>query len=363
MAYTIEIYNLNPVNGVFTLIDVITSFQKLTYFNAVTTAGACQFDLNVYDPKSSAQNLIRFKNHICIKDSGIIRWFGYISNINFKFTSTQDYVTVLGTTMLGHFKTRYTNQIQSYPNAVEQTSIITDIINTVQNRVNGNLGITLGTIPTTGINITATYEYAEVATLLTNFAIKPQGCEFNFVPTTNSTGIVTGIVFNMFYTKMGSVRNDLPPIQLGANGNIKQIAGKTYLDIVNNVIGIGSGTGESIYNYTVAIAGSQSTYTRKEYILTHKEISNNAQLQTLVNGYINPLAAENFQYDIDMYPNLSPNISQYSLGDSLFLNFSMPNNPNFFLNFTNKQARVIELSITVNQEGVSYPTPKLSFNN
>lgn len=353
--YVLEIYRLNVSAGTFTRIDVITTFKNLTFYNKLSGIGGARFELAVQDLKATRENLTRYRNQVVIKRYGQVVWFGPITDWNIEYTDVAGTITVDCNSYLFHLNARYTDKLKNYP-AQDISLIADDLINTIQARTNGNLGITLGSTPTS-ITRDMTYEYKSIADCLIELSDLVGGFDFDFTPIVDSNGLFTGTYFNTYPTKLGSTRRDLPVLTLGQN--IKKISLKNAQDIFNSSIAEGSGTGESVPTSQLDYGTSQQTYTRRETILSLKDASLASTVGYYNAAYLNMTSVEQLTLDIDLYQNRGITFTDLNLGDILYIT-SHIGQPDSLLYFTKYEGRIIEINITVDAQGAETLTPRFN---
>jgi hypothetical protein len=356
--YVIEIYGLNASTGAFSRLDSITTFKNLSYFNKLNGVGGCRFELAVQDPKATQSNLVRFKNHVVIKRFGGIVWVGPITSVNGDYTNVTGNLVIDCSTVLAHFNKRFTAKLLNYTNTNIGT-IASGLITTVLARTNGLLGITVGS-STGNITRSRTYEYKSVSQALIELSQLIGGFDFDFSPTVDTSNRLTGIVFNTYANRSGSVRSDLNPLSLGKN--IKQIAFRTSQDIENNSIAEGAGTGENVIFSTLDYGASQLGYTRREVILSLKDASLVETVGYYNQTYLNQASVERYLMDLELYQDKEPSYGTYGLGDILILNVNLGQTDGY-VNFNNKQCRVIEIAVTVDSQAAEVIVPRVEVIN
>lgn len=350
MDYSLEIYRLNVVDQVFELIDVIDTFQDLTYVSRLDGIGPAQFKLSIQDPKASSSNLIRYRNQVAIKRNGSVVWFGPIVDIDIDYTGIIGNIIVSCNDYLSHFSTRFTDKLQSFVEE-EQTEIAWDVINTTQNRQNGTLLVNQGSTAT-GVLRSLTAEREETATFLSTLAQRINGFDFMFNPVVVDSR-VESVDFDVYYPYKGNLLTTIVPFTVGLGGNVQSIKAKTVSDLRNAGIAEGSGTGdtlESVLDY----GSLQQSYTRREVVLSEKDVSTPSELTSRLEAYLNPQSVEQLILDITLYPGKTPTFDDIALGDILNANIQLFD----YLNYVG-QVRILEISVNVDQQGTETVNPKL----
>lgn len=348
--YTVEIYSLNPVTQVFTRIDIIETFTQLQFFTRLDGIGGCIFNLAIQDPKATAANLTRYKNQIAIKREGTVVFFGPITKVSGRYQNVKGDLSIEANTYLQHLRARFSDVLTQYT-GVQQCTIAWNLINLVQSRTNGGLGITQGASPTSTTR-DRTYEYSEIGQAIIDLSGVINGFDFSFDPTVDSYGMVTGVVFNCYYPYTGMLRNDLPKLTIGTN--VHSIDFRTDGELQNSGIGLGSGTGEVITS-TLDFGISQQAYTRRELIDSQKSVSVPSTLSAILSAHLTDSSAESFLCDLTIKQDTPPSFGDYSLGDTLVLDLQKGE----YLNVVG-YGRVIELNVQVDNQGAETVTPKLS---
>ena len=354
--YAIELYQIDLANNKFVRIDMLSTFKNLQYFSVLNDKGGASFDLNLYDPKATQTNLTRWKNQVVIKRYGVPVWFGPIVKVSGDYTNTNGYLTVECNDYLSHLSFRNTAKNVNYTQ-IEQCLIAWNLINDSQSLTNGSLFITKGTSPTSILR-DRTYQYGTISNLLSNLTQVIGGFDFMFTPTLDANGLLTGVVFNCYYPGVGNIRTDLPPLEIGTN--VKDFQFRTDGDLTNSDTFEGGGTGSTIIS-TSSLAGSQLAYTRRENYQSIKDVVVQSTLDEKLTQYLTANAVENYLMNIQLYADTHPGYGEFSLGDTLNLNLNIANSGGY-VNFQ-KQARVIELAVQVDELMNETLIPKLSIVN
>lgn len=356
MRYVIEIYKLDVINEEFTRLASITTFQNLSFYNKLNGIGGASFQLNVFDPVASQEILTRYRNQVVIKREGVIVWFGPITNVFCTFNDVHGFVIVDCQSYFSHLKQRQTAKLVTYT-GIAQGTIAWTLINTTQTLTNGTLLITQG-LTTTGTLRDRGYEYKNIADAITDLSNVIGGIEFDFTPLQGGDGRLTGVEFNTYNPRIGSLRTDLNPISIS---NTKKVSLKTDNTIINTITGEGAGTGESVFVETQSNTTSQTDYTRREDILSVKDVSIPTTLSNKITADLNKYSVEQYILDIELYPDVEPVYGSYILGDSLKVDIALVNNMGVesqYVKFKG-EARIIELAVDIDSNGKESITPKL----
>lgn len=350
--YVIEIYRINVDSAVFERIDIIETFQGLTFFNKLNGIGAARFSLDIKDPKATRDNLTRYRNQVVIKRNDVIEWFGPITNVSFEIRDVKGSYSIECNTYMYHLVDRYTDKLKIYNSNLQQSALVWDLINTTQNRTNGTLLITQGNNPTHTTK-NDTFERKSIAYAIMDLSDNLSGFDFDFSAEVDSGNKLSSVSFNYQYPRLGSIRNDLPPIRLGEN--IYAFKGKTKDTIYNQGYSEGAGTGENVITSDLSFGASQQAYTRREILRPEKDITLPSTLSAKLNAYLTQTSVEKFDIDISLKDGTQPSFGDYSLGDFLILDIELGG----YLDL-NQYARVNEISVDVGNEGDETITPKIN---
>jgi len=352
MSYEIEIYKLDVITGNFSRIDVITTFQGLSFYNKLSGISACQFTLNVYDGKATATNLTRYVNQAVVKRDGEIEFIGPIARVTGDYSNVAGSIKVQCYSYLAHLAERYTDKLKQYSD-VEQCDLAWDLVDSVQSRTAGQLGIVEGTTPNS-VTRDRTYEYSEIAHALINLSNVINGFDFSFDTTVDSDNKLSTVVFNCFYPYRGTVRDDLQTLKIGDNAH--RVVFTTKTDLLNSGIAEGAGTGTPIIT-TKNFFHLQEAYTRRELILQRKDISVRSTLELRLEADLTADSVEGYDLDITTMDDKKPVFSDYHVGDILLYDLAVEGSGGY-VDFKGR-ARVIELAVSVDQVGAETVTPKL----
>jgi hypothetical protein len=315
MKYEIEFYKIDVENSQFVFLGSTTSYKSLTFANRLNDIGAASFSLNLLDPTCNTRLIKRFTNQVVIKKGNSVQFVGPIIDYSGTYDDNGGYLDVFCASYLYHLTTRYTAALKTYT-ATEQSTIAWDLIDTVQSRTNGYLGIEEGTLTTTGVTRDRTYEYFKVAGALINLSNVLQGLDFNFTATLDGDNKLESIKFNTFYP-LGSLRTNLPPLTVGENIKLKTFKSRTRLH--NSIIGVGAGLVDPITSTEESVA-FQKAFTRREYILDEPDVSVQGTLDDKVKFYLNEESSDKLSIMIRLYQDKVPTLGQVFCGDSLKLN-------------------------------------------
>lgn len=357
--YQLEVYRLDVENQTFRKLDILENYKDLRYAKVNNNIGSAKFKLNIFDPKATSTNIIRYSNYIAIKRNGVYEWVGQIVDYETNFSDVGGEISVECATPLFSLKDTFTEAIKIYDE--QNISLIAwDLINEQQNKTNGWLGFTQGSLAT-AVSRPAKYEYKSRGDAITELSRRLGGFDFLISPKTDSSGILTSFEFSTIYPRRATLRRDLN-FELGKN--IDRIAFRTSSPIYNQGLVIGQGTGESIPVYDLGYESSQKAFTRRELVLTQKDTSNPALLSKYLETILNESSSENVQMQLVLYGDAFPRYGQYNIGDVIFVTAKLKNrdgsvNEKSLLNFEKKAVRIVEIEVSVDDQEVEYIIPKV----
>ncbi len=314
MKYQIEFYRLDVESQEFEYLGNTTSYKGLSFANRLNDLGGATFQLNLLDSTCNARNLRKYVNQVAIKKGNTVQFFGPIVDIAGEYDEDGGYADIQCASYLYHLRSRYTDASKTYTGA-EQSTIAWDLIDTVQGRDNGFLGIQEGTLTTTGVTRDRTYEYGRVSHLLVNLSNVINGLDFSFTPILDGNNKVTHVNFNTHYP-LGSLRTDMAALQIGENIKLKNF--KTQSPLHNKITGIGAGLVDPITS-TAENTSLQKAIGRREHIIDKRDISIQDTLDERVNTYLNEESVDRLGVMISLYPDRTPALGEVGLGDRLNL--------------------------------------------
>lgn len=351
--YSLELYNIDTVNGGYERTAEIFSVDDLSYTKVLNDAGSMSFSLNVFNPAANPDLFLPGRTNIHVKrNGGSTGWFGPLEDIDVEFESNSGKVTFTAKTYEQHLKYRLTEGTVVYSQR-DASIIAASLIQTVQARTNGQLNITTGTLPTVGTT-SDTLEYQEILDALRNQSNNVVGYDFDMTPTFDSNNLVSGVQFNMYKGK-GILLNNLPPVTLK---RLEWFSGSKYKPFFNYAWFTGAGTGDKVITVTSQNSSSQQGYTRRETLRKDSGNVSAVNLQAAADTYIAgnsvPKNTINVKLDPEVYP-----VGSINVGDIINLSIYKANT---FLDFQGT-ARVSELTVQVDDNGKETIIPRLNFNN
>ena len=349
---TLDIYRIDVEGEKFEKIDEIITNKNFQCTRVLNGVGGLMTDLNIFDKKATQSNLQRFRNQIAVRRDGVIIWWGPLVKVSGNMDNISGNITLEGSEYLYHLQKRKTDKLVQYVNE-DQEDIAWDLINDVQNRTNGTLLINRGSYGTS-VSISKDYEYAEISDSIQKLANVVDGFDFSLDPVLDANNLIESVDFNCYYPMLGSVRNDLQKLEIGVN--VKKIGFVTNSELVNSGIAEGQGTGTTPIS-TLDYEASQRGYTRREVYQSYKDESLASVLSLYLSAYLNRQSVEGFDINVELMPNRIPTLEQLVLGDILNVDFKVEGSGGYF--DIKNQARVIEISVTIDENGVEKVIPKL----
>lgn len=344
----IEIYALDPSAGTFTRLDTIKTYQNLSFGDKLNGIGVCSFDLNIFDQKANAGNLIRFRNHVIVKRNGTIVWSGCIGKVTGNLDSSDGAgsVTIQCFDPLFHLKTRYTT---STYRATDAGSIAWQLIDATQSETNGSLGITQGTIQTT-VNRDRSYENVLISDAIVNLSSVINGFDFIFVPQVDADGLFIGWTFNVLL----SLSTDRTTQYTIKESDIDSLTFSSDSDLYNTVSAYGTGTGSSRLTAEDEDTTFQETYTRREAILVASDVFIQETLDEKVAFELRDNKTEVYNLQLTIKQSSVIQFGNIGIGD--IIDYDLQSG---FATFAGT-ARVTALEVTIDSVGAEWLKPILS---
>jgi hypothetical protein len=199
---------------------------------------------------------------------------------------------------------RYTGETKEF-SSEDAGDIAWTLINESQQQTNGDFGFTEGIIQPSK-NRDRSYSYKNIKDAIVQLSEVIDGFDFEITPDK---------VFNVYYPKIGTKRDDLV---FTYPGNIQNISfERDGTKMSNKVIGIGAGTGINATRSLSEDTTSQSIYQLREKVIQLPDISNQDTLEqhtdseTLIRGAYLDLP------DILLDGNIDPKFGEYNVGDEI----------------------------------------------
>jgi len=351
----LHLYRIEVATGTFTRIDKLTTYKSLQWYSKLNGIGSCRFRLSLWDKKATAANLRRYRTQVAVVENGSIRFFGPITKLNVSYNDIGGDWDIECLSYFAHLQARFVNTL-TQETATDAGAIAWNLIDTAQSRTNGDLAIDEGTIETT-VNRDRTFEIgANIADKITDLTSVLNGFDFELRYNYDADNILTNLYFDV-YANRGADRNDLPTLKIGTNVN--QFQGTTQNDIINTVDAFGAGTGTSRITSSDSNATSQVDYSRREQILTFQDISIQDTLDGKVDVALREQQIERYHINVELKPETTPFDGSYILGDRLNYDLKAIDENGYEAVRFQGLAKVIEIAVNLDSEGVKHITPKL----
>lgn len=358
----IELYRLNVANGTFTKQAIITNYTNLSYSEVLNGIGECTFNLNILDKSLTQSNFLPYITQIAIKDNNKIVWVGTYSNYEGNINHIDGVVTIRGYSYLHHLMSRITNKT-TYYTQIEQAQILRNLINLAQGRTNGNLGITTNS-ENTGVIRNRIYEYKTIGEAFIQMSEVINGCDFEFIPIQNGANNLQNINLVIYNKRKGGFRSDLPPLKVGSLDNIANVGYSFDGNLYNHIIAEGAGGQDTLIS-TQDNTPSQIGYTRREYFLPLKDISEQATLNEQTNTFLNFNSIPRHKINLQIKPNSNINSDTFGLGDTLNVRIKASDlhpEAGDLINFVGT-CRVVEIKSIYDDNCIKTIIPKVIYNN
>lgn len=190
-------------------------------------------------------------------------------------------------------------------------SIAWDLINTVQSDVNGDFGITQGTIETS-VDRTISYERKSVKEAIEDLALADNGFDFE---------VDENKVFNVFYPQRGQDNSDSIVFRYPSQhlNQVREI--RDASELANKVHAIGSGFGLEEISAERDNTSSQSVFNIRERIEPIKDMPNATVLGDIADELVNRFGSIIPYYQLNFInsDDFVPNIGDFNVGDTIGL--------------------------------------------
>ena len=235
-------------------------------------------------------------------------WIGVVSEYNRSKDASSGYaLTIAAIDYFALLQKRRTGVTQVDFAAQDPVDIVWSLINTSQGLTYGDLGITRGAHPTTGLSVTISYIDAEIKQEITNLSNYKVNGSFDF-------DINTLKQFNTYYPTKGSVRSN---IVLDDNNILADtIKIPVVLAIINDITV--HGQAQTIVN-RVASNATINAYKRMQDTISDSQVTDtsilNADGDRQLALYQLPLYQISLKHD-----GQDPDITTFDVGDTLIVN-------------------------------------------
>lgn len=351
--YTIENYRLNVSDGSFTRVaSYITPDSGLEFYKRLNGAGQMSLSFDVHDPALNPDDLKIYRNNFLVKRNGGAAWLGPLTGYDVDMTSKNGTVNMEVMEYFHHLAGRYTDQ-NYQKSSTEAGQIAWDLINTVQSRTNGNLGIQQGGIETTDSTNTI-LEYAEVASAIADMSDNIASFDFYLSPVLDAYSMLDHVNFNVAKSRYRNIVDK----KITAD-QIISISTSTKRELFNTTTGLAYGTGDTILTSTAENSGSQTGYTRREKILKLADYRIQSNLDSAITEITGQNSVQTNTLNLTLDPAGKFNYENLEVGDVVQVDLRSSDFPPLLRLYGT--VRVYEINVRVDQNGVEFITPKIKF--
>jgi len=290
----------------------LVSARERWFKEALNHGGSAGFILEVDDPNCNSTILAINSNELIIQYKGFDMWGGQISTVRKVASGNSRYWEVTCSQFFNLLTQRYCGYDKSTGLSDAREFTTTDagviawtLIDESQNEVNGDLGITEGTLEVS-LNRTKSYEKKNIAEAIIELADNDYGFDFE---------ITTDKVFNVYYPFKGTVRDE---VVFRYPGNCLEMESmENGLDVVNHELGLGRHWGGQEIYYIADDVTSQLAYGRREKIESYKDVEMQAYLTDMVDEDITWNKNINKVVKFKSFIDRKSDLYMYELGDSV----------------------------------------------
>jgi len=271
----------------------------------------------------------------CVRNDEII-FAGQIVNANLSMGTENALLEVKALGWFWLLGLRYVGLTtdKSY-SSIDSGSIAWDLIDTSQSETYGDLGITQGTIQTS-VSRTITYIRKNIKEAIEELSGANNGFDFEITPNK---------VFNVYYPQKGTDLSTTIIFRYPGNiiKSIEEINDAT--DIANSILGVGSGFGLEEVNVQKDDISSQSIYTKRQKIVTVKDLNNAVVVGDIAQQEVNAFSQINPYFKLKLYGGngITPSVEDFDVGDTIRLII----NKSFWLE--DQDFRIFEIYITIDE--------------
>lgn len=283
-------------------LGVIDKYENLRWKHVLNREGDASFEVVVDDPKSS---LIATGNReaYIYRDDDIV-FGGTIRLVDGELSRSSSTMKV---NVLGFFE--LLQKARSPANkdytATDQSNILWDLINTRQNRANGDMGITQGTLTTSIDRDRKAYEYKNIYEAIIQMSEVQDGVDFEVSQTKE---------FNTWWPWRGEDLSDSVILKYGKNiESIRFTQDST--DLVNYAIVLGGGLASSKKIEIRQDTDLQASYGLQEDTVSYIDVEDDALIEAKGDIEIIQKGLPLREYEVVQTPGTRPEYDDVSVGD------------------------------------------------
>lgn len=250
------------------------------------------------------------QNEVRVLRNGVVFSAGQIMDATPVIDGDQRSIMVIAVGWLDLFGARYTDEGGSssdyYFSNVDAGQIAWGLIDASQNETGGDFGITQGNIQASQNRDRTDYVYKNIKEAVIQLSEVINGFDFEFTWDKK---------FNVYYPKIGTRKEN---IILTYPGAIKTLSfGRHGMQLANNIIARGSGTGEDAFTAEVTDVASRNKFKLRQAIIDFNDISKVDTLEEHANEEL--LFRRSFVDvpDITLDPAQAPRWGSYGIGDEI----------------------------------------------
>lgn len=278
----------------------ITDYKSLSFQKVLNREGDCIITAPIKSSSLNGNMLLLGQRDIYIYRNDDIAWGGRLLNKSGRITGGDDLITLASQGFMSLLKKRVTTDFIDNTDAGE---IVWTWIDTSQNLVNGDLGITKGTVVPSK-NRQRLTENSSIYEEMIQLTEVKQGIDLEITQTK---------VYNSYYPQ-GSDKSATVKFQLGKN--IETIDwSEDFSDPVNEAIVLGGGYGQSAITETRENTDLQEDYGLFQEVIPYKNVEETTLLQDKGDKEIIRRGLPRKQYTITQTPESEPDWTSLSLGD------------------------------------------------
>ena len=274
--------------------------------------GSAGFILDTNDSLCTSSILAINQNELVIHYKGQDLFGGQISTITKIADGNEIYWEVVAKHFFNLLEKRFCGYNKSTGISVPREFTTTDagtiawtLIDESQNEVNGDFGITEGTLQTS-LNRTKSYEKKNIAEAIVELADNDYGFDFEITPDK---------VFNVYYPFKGTTKDN---VVFRYPGNCEGMSIlESGWDVVNHELGLGRHWGGQEIYYVVDDLTSQGNYGKREKIASYKDVE--------IQAFLNDMVTEDVAWNKDInkiikfksFMDDKTDLYMYELGDNV----------------------------------------------
>lgn len=352
--YKIQVYNVSPTSGAFSLIEEITTYQSLSFSRISNSVGNATFSMNVSDPKLTSTLFTRYKSKVVLMRNDVPVWIGFVYKKSLDYSPDSKTLNIVCYDYVKLFEKRVTKDFQTF-NTETTGDIIWSLINDSQNESGGGLGVQRGVDSTTTTKDRTYQKYTILSNAIINMANVENGYDFQFTPILGSDNLIDHVNFDSWDSR-STFRDGFTLVK----SNIDQMSATDYVEIANTVLSSGSGTGEGVLDPTAENSGLQNSYGRLEEVLLLKDTSTQDTLQDTVDDYLTTNSRERYYMSIKLRPDTAPQYGDFDLEDVIKYDFTTFSQ-DYLSTYGKGTAKVKNIQINIDSVGAEFIYPYLDF--